>query len=44
LRQHSPAFLDLTVVREDAEKWFADKELIDHLFGGLRKAGLESPA
>jgi tetratricopeptide (TPR) repeat protein len=44
LRQHSPAFLDLRVVREDAEKWFADKELIDHLLEGLRKAGLETSA
>jgi serine/threonine protein kinase/tetratricopeptide (TPR) repeat protein len=44
LRQHSPAFLDLAVVREDAEKWFAGKELIDHLLEGLRKAGLESSA
>jgi TolB-like protein/lipoprotein NlpI len=40
LRRQSPAFLDLTVVREDLEKWIADKELIDHLLEGLRKAGL----
>ena len=41
LRQHAPAFLDLTVVREDLEKWFADKEFVDHLLHGLVKAGLE---
>jgi len=40
LRRQSPAFLDLAVVREDAEKWFADKELIHHLLEGLRKGGL----
>ena len=40
LRRQSPAFLDLTVVREDLEKWIANKELIDHLLEGLRKAGL----
>jgi TolB-like protein/Tfp pilus assembly protein PilF len=41
LRRQSPAFLDLTVVREDLEKWCADKEFAEHLLDGLRKAGLE---
>ena len=40
LRQQSSVFLDLTLVREDLEKWFPDKELTDHLLEGLRKAGL----
>ena len=41
LRQLAPAFLDLTVVREDLEKWIADRELVGHLMEGLRKAGLK---
>jgi non-specific serine/threonine protein kinase len=40
LRKQSPAFLNLAVVREDLEKWFADKECIEHLLDGMRKAGL----
>ena len=42
LQQLAPAFLDLTLVREDFEKWIAVKELVDHLMEGLRKAGLGS--
>ena len=41
LRRQAPAFLNLAVVREDLEKWFADKELMERLLEGLRKAGLE---
>ena len=41
LRRQSPGFLDLAVVREDLEKWFADRDLREHLLQGLRKAGME---
>jgi tetratricopeptide (TPR) repeat protein len=41
LREYAPAFLDLAVIRQDLEKWFSDKEFIDHLLDGLVKAGLE---
>ncbi|HXW18230.1 MAG TPA: protein kinase [Candidatus Acidoferrales bacterium] len=44
LRRQCPAFLDLNVVREDMEKWFADRELIGRLLEGLRKAGLNDPS
>ncbi len=41
LRRQTPRFLDLAVVREDLEKWIADRELNEHLLEGLRKAGFE---
>jgi adenylate cyclase len=41
LRKYRPIFLDLNNVREDREKWFPDKELLDRFMQGLQKAGLK---
>ena len=41
LRKHNPTFLDLKYYREYAEKWFADKQIVEQLLKGLRKAGLK---
>lgn len=42
LRRVAPEFLDLAVVRENLEKWFADEEFIEHMIEGLRKASIEA--
>jgi serine/threonine protein kinase/tetratricopeptide (TPR) repeat protein len=44
VRKHHPIYLDLKNYREDAEKWFADTSIADHLLQGLRKAGLKDSA
>ena len=44
LRKHNPTFLDLKYFREDEEKWIPDKELVEQLLQGLRKAGLKDSA
>jgi len=40
LRKYTPTFLDLDNVREDIEKWTADKEVVEQFLLGLQKAGL----
>jgi serine/threonine protein kinase/tetratricopeptide (TPR) repeat protein len=41
VRRHQPLYLDLKYYREDAEKWFADTSIVEHLLQGLRKLGLK---
>ena len=41
LRKYNPTFLDLDNVRDDIEKWLADKNAVEQLLQGLRKAGLK---
>ncbi len=41
LRKYNPMFLDLHNVREDLEKWLADKDIVEHHLQGLQKAGLQ---
>ena len=40
LRKYSPTFLNLNNCREDISKWIEDRQLIEHLVEGWRKAGL----
>ena len=40
LRKYNPTFLDLNNVRDDIEKWLADKDAVEQLLQGLQKAGL----
>jgi TolB-like protein len=40
LRKYNATFLDLNNVREDIEKWAADKDVVEQLLQGLQKAGL----
>lgn len=40
LRKYNPTFLDLDNVRDDIEKWLADKNAVEQLLQGLQKAGL----
>jgi hypothetical protein len=39
--KHQPLYLDLKYYREDAEKWFADRSIVEQLLQGLRKLGLK---
>jgi non-specific serine/threonine protein kinase len=41
VRKHQPLYLDLKYYREDAEKWFAERSIVDQLLQGLRKLGLK---
>lgn len=41
VRRHQPLYLDLKYYREDAEKWFAESSIVEHLLEGLRKLGLK---
>jgi TolB-like protein/Flp pilus assembly protein TadD len=41
LRKYNATFLDLDNVREDIEKWTADKDVVEQLLQGLQKAGLK---
>jgi TolB-like protein/Flp pilus assembly protein TadD len=41
LRKYNPTFLDFDNVRDDIEKWTADKDIVEQLLLGLQKAGLE---
>jgi non-specific serine/threonine protein kinase len=40
VHRHHPIYLDLKYYREDAEKWFADRSIVEQLLQGLRKVGL----
>ena len=41
LRKYNQTFLDLDNVRDDIEKWLADKDAVEQLLLGLQKAGLK---
>jgi TolB-like protein/predicted Ser/Thr protein kinase len=41
VRRHQPLYLDLKYYREDAEKWFADRLIVEQLLEGLHKIGLQ---
>jgi len=41
VRRFQPLYLDLKYYREDAEKWFAEKSIVELLLEGLRKVGFK---
>jgi hypothetical protein len=41
VRKYQPLYLDLKYYREDAEKWFADRSIVEQLLQGLRELGLK---